>query len=491
MAKSHTTEDPRAQALQTLRLLTAAAEGDTAYRDLYLQRAAALLPAFLSTTQYEQLRAQQATPEQLLTQARRAVARQDWQQVEELTARATAVHHLLDEKHEELALAQAVYEAPDVAFDPFSPGFSGLIDLGGKSPATLHEELLGTLTALVQADPEWSDLYGQRQTYFRDLSLSPELSGQQVTGASAEELQHQVQQAAAKGDLEELHRLARKMREVAAAPKRESSAGETPHARTPQQSAAVARLATPFPAAAIEPARALGFAHVELTPPSPALQHALQDFIDRYAWQPSFPATELATEGSVHLRPLLQKALQGAPEAATLTTDPIVETAAQFSLHPYVTSGGTRYLPLVWDTEFALIEDFPEEGAAQEAELLSLLGLKARRGLSRVELESALRAHGARVLRERLGLDPCMCRLICVPFDVYLRAGRSRGWGRQERWTHIDGYQVMQGGRVRALVGGDVRYGGLLDLCSISPADRREGVVARFAVVHRERFSVR
>ena len=31
----------------------------------------------------------------------------------------------------------------------------------------------------------------------------------------------------------------------------------------------------------------------------------------------------------------------------------------------------------------------------------------------------------------------------------------------------------MQG----ALVGGDVRYGGLIDLCSISLADQREGVV--------------
>jgi hypothetical protein len=490
MATSHTTEDPRAQALQTLRLLTAAAEGDTVYRDLYLQRAAELLLPFLSPTQYEQLRGQQATLESLLAQTRRAVGRQDWQQVEELTARATALRQLVDEKHEELALALAVYEAPDVTFDPFSPGFSGLIDFGGKSPATLREELLGTLTALVQADPEWSDLYAQRQTSVTALSFSPARQAEQEAGTSAEELQHQVQQAAAKGDLEELHRLARKMREVAATPQGETSAGETPHARTPRQAAAVARLAAPFPAAALEPARALGFAHVELTPPTPALQQALQDFFDRYAWQPSFPATELATEGSIHLRPLLQEALQGVPEAVTLT-DPVVEMAAQFSLHPYVTSGGTRYLPMLVDSEFVLLEDFPEAGGSEGTELLSLLGLKARRGLSRVELESALRAHGARVLRERLGLDPRACRLICVPFDVYVRAGRSRGWGQQEHWTHMDGYQVMRGRRVRALVGGDVRYSGLLDLCSISPADRREGVVARFAVVHRERFSVR
>ena len=80
-----------------------------------------------------------------------------------------------------------------------------------------------------------------------------------------------------------------------------------------------------------------------------------------------------------------------------------VEIAAQFSLHPYVTSGGTRYLPLVADTEFGLIEDFPEEGGAEGTELLSLLGLTARRGLSRMEIERALREHGERVMRERLG----------------------------------------------------------------------------------------
>jgi hypothetical protein len=490
MATSHTTEDPRAQALQTLRLLTAAAEGDTAYRDLYLQRAAELLPPFLSPIQYEQLRGQQATLETLLAQVRRAVGRQDWQQVEELTARATELRHLVDDKRADMELAQAVYAASEVAFDPFSPGFSGLRDGGGKSPVAVRDELVATLTSLAEADPQWRDLYGQRQTYFTALSLSPELSGQQVTGAGAEELQHQVQQAAAKGDLAQLNRLARRMREVSATPQGGTSVGETPHARTPHQSAAFAQLATPFPAAVIEAARALGFAHVELTPPLPALQPVLRDFFDRYAWQPSFPATELATEGSIHLRPLLKEALQGVPEAATLT-DPVVEMAAQFSLHPYVTSGGTRYLPMLADTEFALLEDFPEEGAAPETELLSLLGLTARWGLSRVEMERALRQHGERLLRERLGLDPRAFRLVCVPFDVYLREGRSRGWGRQEHWTHLDGYQVLQGGRVRALVGGDVRYGGLLDLCSISPADRREGVTARLAVVHRERFVVR
>ena len=63
--------------------------------------------------------------------------------------------------------------------------------------------------------------------------------------------------------------------------------------------------------------------------------------------------------------------------------------------------------------------------------------------------------------------------------------------GQREQWTHFDGYQVMQGGRLRALVGGDVRFEGLLDLVSISADDQREGVVTRFAIVRRERFMAR
>ena len=46
-----------------------------------------------------------------------------------------------------------------------------------------------------------------------------------------------------------------------------------------------------------------------------------------------------------------------------------------------------------------------------------------------MEIESALRRHGERVLRERLGLDPRTCRLVCVPFDVYVCARVEAGLG--------------------------------------------------------------
>jgi hypothetical protein len=490
MAKQQTS-NTQASELQVIRRLTEVAKADTVYRDLYLQRASTRLAALLPKTEYEQLKVQDTTIENLLAQSRRAVDRQEWTQVQELTARATALRDLLAKKKSEMELAQEVFAAPDVVIDPFSPGFSTLFGAGGRSTAGRQEELVATLTALAKADPEWGDLYAQRQAYFSGLSLLPELQTQKAVGDSANVLQQKMQQAAAKGDLAALNRLAGEMLKASAKPKSEPTAGESRQAPTPQRSASSSvALAQPFPASAIEPARTLGFAHVEIKPEMPTLQKALKEFLDWYTWHPSFPVTELAKEGSMHLRPLVKEALKDVPEAAEVT-EPLVEVAAQFSLHPYVNGGGARYFPVLVDTEFVLVEDFPEEGAAEGGELLSTLGLKQRRGLSRMEIEAALRQQGNQLLHERLGLDPRAFRLVCVPFDVYLRVGRDRGWGQQQHWTHIDGYQVMQGGRLRALVGGDVRYGGLLDLCSVSPADQREGVMTRFAVVHRERLLTR
>jgi hypothetical protein len=140
--------------------------------------------------------------------------------------------------------------------------------------------------------------------------------------------------------------------------------------------------------------------------------------------------------------------------------------------------------------EILLVETHAE-GDEAVTPLVRELGLQHRRGLARDDLEQRLLHHGARLLRDHLGLDPLAFRLVCIPPDVYMRIGVERGWGRSDNWTHFDGYQVMKGGRLRALVGGNARFGGLADLCSISRADARENTVARFAVVRRDRLGVR
>ena len=138
------------------------------------------------------------------------------------------------------------------------------------------------------------------------------------------------------------------------------------------------------------------------------------------------------------------------------------------------------------------MEEFAEnESADAPSKLLAALGIVKRNGRSRAEIESALMRSGDQVLKERLGLDPIEFRLVGIPYDLYTRFGRERGFGKWPHWTHFDGYQVMGGNRLRALVGGDGRFGGLYDLVSISPSDARDGVYARFAIVRRARQTLR
>jgi hypothetical protein len=169
-------------------------------------------------------------------------------------------------------------------------------------------------------------------------------------------------------------------------------------------------------------------------------------------------------------------------------SEPLKETLDLLMLHPFIDSAGMRYLPR-FAPEQVLVEDFlEEEKYASASELLTALGLPRRTALSRMEIDHVLLQHGAQIVKSELDLDPQEFRLACIPFDLYSRLAETRGWGRQKSWTHFDGFQIWKGRKLRALVGGDVRFGGKYDLCSISRADERDGVVARFAVIRRERF---
>jgi hypothetical protein len=158
-------------------------------------------------------------------------------------------------------------------------------------------------------------------------------------------------------------------------------------------------------------------------------------------------------------------------------------------LHPFVASGGTRYLPW-FGAEATLVETFPEGGAEPVTGLLRALGLTRRRGLSRLRIEDALLARGPGSCEE-LGLDPREYRVVCIPFDVYARIAPERGWGRQELWTHFDGYQVTRELRLQALVGGDARFGGPADLCGVARRYESDRISLRLALVRRARFDVR
>jgi len=469
--------------IQLVRYLMKAADGDPAYRDVYLQRAVEKLERSISRADYEQLKTHGATVEQLLQETRRAVSQQNWTRVQELSTRVSALRSGVQERQSELELAEAVYGAPEVVVDAFSPG----LDLLARR-AALRDEVVAALSALEKADQDMASFYAARRGYVAKITVS---ANEPSASPSANDddvgrLQQRAAEAAEKGNVDELQRIAQVM--LKGRPSAKSAGAVTDQRTAAERSIAYPpQLAERFPADVVERARRFGLAEMDMKFQLPSLPQLAQETFERYGWRPSFPAAEVAREGELYLRPLLEQA-----KFPQEIVEPLLEAAMLFALHPFVNSSGIRYFPLFPDSEAALVEDFAEDAVPPEpSELLRALGLTRRNGLSRAEIEVRLGRNGAKLLKEGLGVDPTKFRLVCIPYDVYARAGQERQWGRQPRWTHVDGYQLLKGGRMRALVAGDVRFGGLYDLCSINQFDERENVLARFAIVHRERLMVR
>jgi hypothetical protein len=467
--------------LGTVARLVTAADGDTLYRDVYLRRAAELLSPTVTAAQYESALASREQLTRVLAQARAAVARQDWRQVRDLGTHAADLQRSLDAQQASLAAAETVYGAPTVVLDPLSPGLRSSKRWSGAAQA--RAETVAVLGELAREDPKARELYAARQRALEALALPGAATPGAPTGAApGANVEQNALQALERGDAAALRRLADAMlgEEAGARPAGEEGA---PQARG--RIAVPSVLGEPLPEACLSRAAALGLLRVEVTLASPAVASAVTAFVERYAMGASPAAFDRAKDGVAHVTLAAEK-LDVPPEVAAL----FAETISLFALHLYVNSAGVRYVPLSAHSEVLLVEAHAE-GDEPVTPLLRELGLDRRRGLARDEIEGRLLKHGARIVAEHLGLDPLAFRIVCVPPDVFLRVGRDRGWGQRQEWTHFDGYQVTSGGGLRALVGGNARFGGLMDLCSISRDDARENTVVRLAVIRRERLGVR
>ena len=464
----------------TVRLLVEASGSDTVYGDVYVRHAQELLASDLPRASYDALKGSDLALRAAALDIRAATLAKDWALVDELAGRADALRRTAQEKAPLLALGAKVWNPPPVQVDPFSPGFESIPGVGGDQAAK-RDALVETLAALGRLDPPLASFYESRRAFFAGLALGGKMADATVAAEqSTARIEQLAVQAAQLGDLAQLRRhaqelAARRAKEAAAAP----GAGAAP---TPTVSLVPCPvdLAAPFPESAVERARALGLAasRTELLPNGVRLI----EFVATRIWQAQLANGETEREGVVRAHAAVDDA--GFPSEVT---GPLKVLVGQFLQNAFVNSGGARHLPLL-GAESALVEDFPEDAEAPATgELLTALRLGRRRALARQEIEEALLRHGPTVLQDRLGLDPKEFRLVCIPQDLYMRLGRDRGWGQQQQWTHFDGYQLLQTGKLRALIGGDVRYGGLIDLVSVSIADEREAVIARFAVVRRAR----
>jgi hypothetical protein len=461
--------------LGTVRLLVTAAACDSLMRDAYLRRARALLEPICAEQRYRSAAQERSTVERLLAQSRVAVGRREWDQVEELAGRAAQLRCDLEAQKDALALAEEVYDASPVALDPLS---RGLAQLSKVDVAKVRADTLAALERLAAADPDHQAFYTKRRDAMA-ATAPPEGAARQEAESKDASPERRALAAAERGDAEELRRLAQTMRGSAGRPAGPAVTGGLKRLEVP------AVLSQPFPEACVAPARALGLEHVEFTPLSGDLASRIRGFLEQYAWAASPATYDRARDGVAELR----HSFDALPALDHATADVWAETVSLFALHLFVNSAGFRYLPLMADREWVLLEAHAEGDDAPSG-LCRELGLDRRRALSRDEIEAALLARGADVLAA-MKLDPDAYRVVCVPCEVYMRVGRSRGWGAREEWTHFDGYQVRKQGRLLALVGGNARYGGLADLCGISPSDARDNVVARLAVVRRERLGTR
>jgi hypothetical protein len=331
------------------------------------------------------------------------------------------------------AIAARVRGFDEDLVDPFSPGTSELAGVPISELAALRDATLRRLDRLRVEDSAWADLYAARRMALGDA---------RVVAISAA---------------------------VAAL---EARAGPDDGGAPPLPAPPPPVLARPFPIDACVRALKLG-----LTPyRAPSEEEQIRAKL-RPGWRvsPSDP-------GGNTVR--LSVTIPGDAD------QPLREALALFMNRAFLTSAGTRYVPWCVD-ENVLVETFDERppGAAEApSPVVAALGLRTRTGLTRSELEKALRERGPSVVRN-LGLDPREHRIVCIPADVYLRLGARLGWGRRETWTHFDGYMVSERRKLMPLAGGDVRFGGLHDLVALGAGYASDRLVARFAVVQRRRFA--
>ena len=467
-------DDKSAEQWRLVEDLVEVSRVDTVYGDLYRQRARELLAENLSEADYRVLKVMQTEAANLPNRLRAAMVQERWDEVKELSARLKALQRTLKEKSRLAELGEQLYARADVSIDPFSPGLRELagVSAAGGLQAIRDREAL-RLARLAEADPPQRDFYAARAAALRGLRLAPSDRTGEASRQSEAQLQQQAQEALEKGNFEELEALAENlMREAPVA------TGAGPSRRLVQN---LSDLRYEFSPATVEKARRLGLAAVRVAPGAAALKVTPELFADYslYFWHPTFVEHPGLLDGSPGSVPL-----------PTDTPSALKERIELFVLHPFINSGGARFLPTLVEEDL-LVEDFDDPGpgsGAPRSELLAALGFEDRRGLSRVAVEKALDARGSRILGE-VGLDPLRFRLICIPPDLHLRLGLQRGWGQQPLWTHFDGYMLLPDRKLMALAGGDVRFGGIFDMVGIGRDYDSDRVFARFAVVQRRRMS--
>lgn len=445
-----------------VRQLAALADADPVFRDLYLARARTLLGPVLAEAEYERLRLAPLQIERGLHEIRHAATARDWSRVKELVTFVAGLRQALGAREGLLHLGDAVYGGRRIALDPFSR-----LTRGNGDMRALRERVIADLESLARHDAEWRDFYEVRHRHFGNLSPGGGAAAIEATETRPDAIEEAALAAAERGEVDRLASLLDALMDGAAGIRTALGPAVAPKVRR----SGIADHGGPFADDVVRRAAGVGLRAFALR------RYVRVGAVVRDGVRHG--AASCAGAAPAGGGPLFRPGLPA----------PFRDVLGVFGRQRVVTSAGTLYNPVL-GRECVLVEDFAE-GESERLEvsgLIESLRLARRWGISRDVLEARLERLGPSVIRDVLGLDPFEYRLVCVPFDVYVRAGVRQGWGRCPRWTHFDGYQLLRDGTARALVGGDVRYGGVYDLCSIDRSDERPGVLVRLAVVRRLRF---
>ncbi len=436
---------------------------DTAYGDLYRHRARQIAAAEFSDSDFKALKNAEQAVEELPGDIRRAMDDSKWDQVRKLTDDLGAKQRFLGERGSLRKIGERLYEDEAIHVDPFSPGFYWYHRREERQLPGLRDDALSKLHNAARIDPEWKALYEEREKSLKGVRFAePSATGDAVKGRG--QMEQRAREALASGNLEELQKLAGSLQQGGTGP---GGPAEVTDDVEP------APLGFEFPAATLETARALG-----LEPEHFDNMRAKFRDLFRHLWHPVFFEAEGNMAGA-RVNAMLPKD----------TPDAQRDRIVMFVTRPVLSSGGARFVPPLVE-EDVLIETFDEGPAGADIGkngLAEALGLKRRWGLDRLTIERAIQAKGAGVVKS-LGLDPWKFRLVCVPADVYGAVCQRRGWGKQEIWTHLDGYLATRERKLLALAGGDVRYGGFQDLVGVGTEYDSDRLLTRFAIVDRRRI---
>ena len=472
---SKAVQQSKENTLTTVARLCEVSALDTLFKDLYLQRARALLSTVFSRGSYDAFKQNSAQIPCVEQQLRASVERSEWQRVSQLTERLRELRASVAAGSQTSKLGETVYEqAADVPIDVFASGFNVLVGADGETLNERRNEAVSTLAALQRLDPEKSAFYGRRIADFKRLSIKGGGAGaakeDKDERMDASQLQSAALSALDAGDLSKLEQMIANAAKEADTKK---AAPGSPAVELTEPAELGDDLIYTFTEETLAAAAELG-----LTPVRTESRRQFAHLVP-HGWQPSFRKQEVKQWSKDKISRL---------SFPTETSDKAREAIEFYLLNPFINSGGTRYhVCLV--AEDLLLEDFPEPESNEEvsSKLLSMLRLNSRWGLSRTEIEEALVEHGVEVVN-KLKLDPEAFRLVPIPPDLYTHMGRQRGWGQKEMWTHFDGYRVLEGGKLQALAGGDKRFGGTHDVVSFSPDYSSAKIFTRFAVVQRKRM---